>query len=264
MTITEMIMRVTNPVFQRIGLKLVKDWSTWDAFVSLEGMSQREIINRLVWLKEHLNFTPSSSIDVGASNGLWALPFLKIFPETQMLMVEPLEDHKPKLEEITWKYPKVVYRQALLGESDQIVRFNEFGYKSSLFGNATGEGFGQVHQRQMTTLDKIIEELSFPPPELVKLDVEGAELSVLKGALKALKSAEIVEMEVSLLPFKKDLPLLDDVVTFMAANGFRVFDCFGIYGRPLDGMPVQGECLFIRKDSRLISNYRWADGLTWS
>lgn len=264
MTITEMLMRMTNPVFQRIGLKLVRDLSTWDAFVSLGGMSQREIVNRLAWLKEHLNFNPRSAIDVGASNGLWTLPFLETFPETRMLMVDPLEEHKPKLEEITQKYPKVSYRQALLGDSDQTVSFYELGYKSSLFGNAKGDGFGQVHQQQMTTLDKIIEELSFPAPELVKLDVEGAELRVLKGALKALKSAEIVEMEVNMLPFKKDLPLLDDMVAFMAANGFRVFDCFGIFGRPLDGMPVQGECLFIRKDSRLISDYRWADGLTWS
>jgi hypothetical protein len=95
-------------------------------------------------------------------------------------------------------------------------------------------------------------------------DIKIDKLRALLGGRKALESAEVVEMEVSLLPFKKDLPLMDEVVSFMSSRGFRVFDCFGIFGRPLDGMPVQGECLFVKKNSKLLNDYRWGEGLSWS
>ena len=86
----------------------------------------------------------------------------------------------------------------------------------------------------------------------------------LKGAQDSLAHAKVVQMEVSFFPFQKDIPLLGDIAAFMNQQGFRIFNIFGVYGRPLDGMPVQGECLFIKNDSSLISDMRWAEGLEWS
>lgn len=264
MAISDLIMKMANPICRAMGLEMVRASATRDSFVPMGGMSQKEIVGRFRWMKDHLKFDPRAVVDIGASDGRWTEPFLEAFPEARVLMVEPLEEHAQKLTRLTQEHPGLRYQCALLGESERMVEFNRYGHKSSVLGNSRGERFGDVKQQKMTTLDTIMETLQFPAPDLLKLDVEGAEILVLKGGAKALASAEVVELEVSLLPFKKDLPLFDEVVTFMSASGFRVFDCFGILGRPTDGMPVQGECIFIRKQSKLISDYRWADGLSWS
>jgi FkbM family methyltransferase len=258
---TELFMRKLNPLFQKYGLKLIRYSNTTNAFVPMGGLSQKEIVKRLEWLKDHLNFQPSSVLDVGASDGRWTIPLLEIFPKAQVLMIEPLEEHAKSLSILVQQYPGVIYRQSLVGEKKQTIKFAQDSHRSSIYQDARWEKFDRIIECQMVTIDEILKETGFPPPELIKLDIEGAEKRALEGASCALKSTEIVEMEINLIPFKKNLPLFDEVVSFMSGRGFRIFDCFGILGRPVDGMPAQGECIFIRKDSKLISNYSWDETL---
>lgn len=124
--------------------------------------------------------------------------------------------------------------------------------------------FGEPRELPIFTLDEIICKMPFPAPEIIKLDIEGSELDALFGAVEALRSAVMVQVEVSLILFKKNLPLMGDLVGFMAEQGFRVLDVFGVYGRPLDGLPAQGECFFMKKDSSFMTDLRWAEGAEWS
>ena len=105
----------------------------------------------------------------------------------------------------------------------------------------------------MTTLDRIIEGQEFPPPQLIKLDVQGYELEVLKGGVRALASAEFVLLEVSVWQYNERSPLIDEVVAFMSGAGFATYDLFDINRRP-DGTLLQLDLLFIRKDSSLLDD----------
>jgi FkbM family methyltransferase len=264
MMISESIIKLANPISKRFGLKVVRYIKNEDAFVPLGGLNQSEIVTRLQWLRDKLGFKPFWVIDVGASDGRWTIPFIKLFPESHVLMVEPLEENSDKLNKLIEQNKKLTYCKALVGESEKEVIFNQYSHNSSLYGNTKGELFGQAKEMIMTTIDNLVKEKGFPSPDLIKLDIEGAELRALHGAQKALETTEVVEMEINLIPFKKDIPLFGEIVSYMFNKGFRVFDCFGIYGRPLDGMPAQGECIFIKNDSRLIKDYRWAEEVPWS
>ena len=46
------------------------------------------------------------------------------------------------------------------------------------------------------SLDNLIEEFSLPKPDIIKLDVDGIELSIIRGAIKSLKSASRIMVEV--------------------------------------------------------------------
>ena len=107
----------------------------------------------------------------------------------------------------------------------------------------------------MTTLDRTIEEQEFPPPQLIKLDVQGYELEVLKGATRALASAEFVLLEVSVWQYNENSPLIEEVVAFMSGAGFVTYDVFDI-NRLSDGTLLQLDVLFIRKDSFLLDEKR--------
>ena len=144
------------------------------------------------------------------------------------------------------------------------MKINCHGHQSSVFGNSCGESFGTVIELEAQSLDYLIETKGFGFPDVIKLDIQGGELEALRGAPRALANAQFVQLEFSLIPFQKDIPLLDEIVVFMSKAGFRIFDIYGICGRPLDGMPAQGECLFIRKDSQLASDYRWSNNVVWS
>lgn len=53
---------------------------------------------------------------------------------------------------------------------------------------------------QMRTLDAIMGEMGYPRVDLMKIDVEGAEMSVLQGAVKTLRSNEDLVLLMDLHP----------------------------------------------------------------
>ncbi|MET7286383.1 FkbM family methyltransferase [Streptomyces sp. NPDC005573] len=56
----------------------------------------------------------------------------------------------------------------------------------------------------------------------LKLDVEGAELSVLKGAGPFLDRVALLELELPLADLHHEAPTLDDMLNFLTARGFSV------------------------------------------
>ncbi|MEE8505732.1 MAG: FkbM family methyltransferase [Kiloniellales bacterium] len=57
--------------------------------------------------------------------------------------------------------------------------------------------------------------------DLLKIDTQGAELDVLRGATKALAGATLVQVEVEFLDLYEGQPLFADIDTFLRGAGFR-------------------------------------------
>ena len=67
------------------------------------------------------------------------------------------------------------------------------------------------------TVDSLARQFALQPPFLIKLDIQGAELAVLKGARETLKKTDVIICEIDLV----DFPHLDRV---MHDEGFSLFD----------------------------------------
>jgi hypothetical protein len=76
------------------------------------------------------------------------------------------------------------------------------------------------------TLDAVRRLKNFPPPDMIKMDVQGAELDVLKGAVETLSTVKHVILELQVVEYNKGAPLKDDVIAYMDTQGF---DCLGIF-----------------------------------
>ena len=264
MDLGKLVCQLTNPFFGRLGLHVRRVDPDQKRIISQYAVPPDYAVNRLAWIAKQVKFSPRAIVDVGASDGRWTQPALPLFPDARFLLIEPLDQHTAALKALAQRESRITCFQGLVGRESGTVRFMQHGYQSSVLGTRDGTTFGEAKELPIFTLDEIIRTKRFPAPELIKLDIEGNELEALRGAVESLRSAVMVQVEVSLIPFKKDLPLMDDLVGFMAGQGFRVLDVFGVYGRPLDGLPVQGECLFMKKDSPFLTDLRWAEGAEWS
>ena len=63
------------------------------------------------------------------------------------------------------------------------------------------------------------------PPNILWIDVEGAELLVLQGAVKTLKSVELIHIELSFRPMHLGKPLFNEVDKYLRSHGFKLA-CF--------------------------------------
>lgn len=75
-----------------------------------------------------------------------------------------------------------------------------------------------------TTIDELAK--ARPQPDVLSLDVQGAELRALRGASQTLKNVLCVVAEVEFAPIYQGQPLFHDQAAFLDPYGFRLMDLF--------------------------------------
>lgn len=74
--------------------------------------------------------------------------------------------------------------------------------------------------RNCTTLDSLVSKNSWPWPDLVKMDIQGAELDVLKGMSVTLQHVEHLILELQATDYNQGAPERDEVVSWLDHRGF--------------------------------------------
>jgi FkbM family methyltransferase len=200
-------------------------------------------------------FSPSAIVDIGANAGEWSRTASSIFPSAQILMFDGDPENEPNLHNTVREIgSRSRYYLRLLGpERKDTVTFYrpETGTTgSSVLPELTSFGKDAI-TLAMDTLDNLTAEASLRSPLLIKLDVQGFELEVLKGATQSLALSEVVITEASLLPYNEGAPLFADVIAFMDKQGFVVFDFCGQLRRESDHVLFQTDVAFVRRESNL-------------
>lgn len=197
-------------------------------------------------------FVPGSIIDVGAYEGNWTRLARQVFPDVPVLMVEPQQSKSEFLERVTAELPGVSYVQALLSA--------RAGEEKLFFEMETGSSFfpenSDVPRQAKPLTSKILDEVAkdLPSPIMLKIDVQGAELEVLKGGAATMKRCELIQLEVAVASYNAGAPTMLEVLQFMDEHGFKPFDISG-QTRP-DGINlVQIDLLFAPAHSPLRKNF---------
>jgi FkbM family methyltransferase len=201
-----------------------------------------------------LGFRPNGILDIGAYHGEWALTASQLFPESRVLMVEAQPDLEPILRAVASTNPaRFDYRIALLGANTrEAVDFYQIGGDvstgSSIFEEQTTARRTRL-SLPMRRLGDLTTEVVRGKYQLLKLDVQGAELQVLRGSGSLLDDIEVVVMESSLAEYNRGAPLFSEMLEAMSEFGFRIFDVFPLARRR--GILLQVDAIFLREESDL-------------
>lgn len=210
----------------------------------------------LLNLKQN-GFNPAVVIDIGAYEGQWTLDLLEVFSPLKILMVEAQKNKELLLLDIVKNKRNVKLEIALLSSRNERQMFFQENETASQIVTTPNPDFPS-HVLLTATLDSLLQRIDFPFPDFLKLDVQGHELEVLKGAEKALESAEVCLLEISLLDLGENAPLLNDVLAFMDLRNFQAYDISQFMRRPFDKALFQIDMFFVKKDSNLVASKRWA------
>jgi FkbM family methyltransferase len=219
-------------------------------------LGMQDMQSRLRNLKA-AGFVCKGAVDVGAFEGEWAVLTHHVFC-CEVLMIEPQPSKRAPLLDLCGKYPFDLESFGL-SEHEAEMSLMLDGTNSQLSTDSVGlpreKDFVRVKVQRLDAL------LGSRPTRarynLLKVDVQGFELNVLRGLGEKIAQFEVIVLEVSFIPIG-GAPLLLDVLKFMDAHGFRVYDLLPMYYRPLDGALWQGDAFFVRKDSVLVSSNEWS------
>jgi FkbM family methyltransferase len=107
-------------------------------------------------------------------------------------------------------------------------------------------GVSKKIQVESVTLDEFSEHLELSENVLLKVDVQGYEIEVFKGAEQVLKKVKAVYVECSFVEYYKGQPVFDDVYNYLKSKGFFFVSIIGSLHGIKDAGPTQVDALFIR------------------
>jgi FkbM family methyltransferase len=148
--------------------------------------------NGEVWLIRHLAPRCRVAIDVGANVGAWSACVLDAAPEVRLIAYEPSTSacaafrrrHDDRVEFV---------EAAVADQPGELDFFEEpeAGETSSLVRNARG----RRRSVRVVTLDDELQRLDIDRVDLLKIDAEGYDLHVLRGARRALEAGRIAAVQ---------------------------------------------------------------------
>jgi len=232
------VMPAINWLLRRISLKLVT--------ARTPNRNFTEFFEHLA----KLSFRAETIIDVGVGNGTQSL--YAAHPGAAFYLIEPVPDDRGTVTAIAARL-KASFFNVAAGATHGTIAFNMHAdvTGSSIYRQLEGEALdGQRITVPMRTLDELI-PADIARPCVLKIDTQGAELDVIRGAASTMKRVDVAIVEVSLHQFRQGAVEMHEVVQAMADIGFRCYDILEGHFRSVDNALAQVDLVFVRDDSAL-------------
>jgi FkbM family methyltransferase len=219
----------------------------WKALV---GRPPRSVSSfRLVHGLHARGVHPATIIDVGANRGQFSNAAMRRWPDAQIIAFEPVGEVASELEALG-AYGSFEAHRLVIGASDGTVDFHVHDYtlSSSVLRSL---GPAQPNDDSLTTpvrsvrqrrLDSVLGSERLARPVLLKLDVQGYELEVLKGAEELLGVVDFMAIELSVVAAYHGQPLFAAMNRELEKRGFGL-DAF-LDVRREKGLIVETDALY--------------------
>lgn len=193
-------------------------------------------------------------IDVGANRGQFALIARKVFPRAYIYSFEPLAEPVMVFKKVFSKDTRVkLYPYAIGSErTTTFIHVSQEDDSSSLLPitQAQAQLYPGTLEREMRQvkvfpLSQLIPPESISPASLLKLDVQGYELEVLKGCEDIIGKFAHAYIECSFVELYEGQVLAHQIIAWLEV---RKFFLTGVYNLSYDreGKAIQGDFFFTR------------------
>ena len=215
---------------------------------SPERARLREIRKMDLLPQDHVNylkkmkdggFEPKVVYDIGACVLHWTDKAKTIWPNANYVAFDAMDA------------TKFIYEEEGMGHACGVLS-SEDGKEIDFWENTENPGGNSIYKennelssmadqlyskpvkRLTGRLDTVVNMFGFPMPDLIKMDIQGAELDVLKGAPEVLKHCNNIILEMQHVDYNKGAPKADEIIAYLESIGF--YNVSGMFcGGEVDG-----------------------------
>ena len=177
------------------------------------------------------HFTPRVIYDIGACVLHWTRMAKSIWPEPECITIA--FDAIDEVEAL-YKSKGILYHVGVLSDEDnKLVKFYE--NKEMPGGNSYYKEIGHAHadavfpensytEKCAMTLEYVVQQKNFQMPDLVKIDVQGCELDILKGGINIINHAKYLIIELQHFQYNRGAPLEYVTIKYLNDNGWEIVE----------------------------------------
>jgi FkbM family methyltransferase len=188
-------------------------------------------IERAINILKERSVPTSVILDVGAAAGETCIIFSKSFPQARIVGFEPLEGNFRRLRDNVGPYPNIHVEQCALGATNTKSLINRMSRitASSLFmshvgSSLNGNKYFEIEEKEEIII-RVLDDFSIEGfIAIIKIDVQGYELEVLKGAVASLDRTYLVLLEMQNHDIYVGAPKYHQLDQFLRDAGFELFD----------------------------------------
>ncbi|HWB65094.1 MAG TPA: FkbM family methyltransferase [Chitinophagales bacterium] len=231
---------VIKKIFNLFGLRVSRSWNTpvGDMDALLNDVKRRGLkVTRV--------------LDIGAYKGWFSRQVLAVYPDALLYLVEPQQEMEPYMLGFLQQHKNARYFKMAAGAADAVKDFyiaDDLACSGLMEVQSTD---GKSTAVTVKAIDSLLHERQIDVPEIVKIDVQGYELEVLKGCQALFGKTELFIIETSLQKKNDSFPLMGDVIAFMDRQGYLVYDFAGFLRHKSDGSLFECDICFVKRNSFL-------------
>jgi len=181
----------------------------------------------------------NNAIDVGCYKGSWTTKLKLIYPDANCYLIDPNHKFKEKLEILGTFYQEIV------GEKLEEREFNFSQNDLADTGNSLyDENSNAKFKKEKVTVKPLKDIVPNQTYEVIKMDVQGAELEIIEGSLDLFKQTKFVQLECPVHHNNVGAPLFEHYINYMANCNFKVFDVDSFF---INGKLMAIDFLFVNK-----------------
>lgn len=182
--------------------------------------------------------------DIGAFRGEWSSSLNKTsLKNKQFILFEANKENEPYLKKEGFKY----FIELLSNEEKDLKFYSQVSTGDSYFLEQTTFYKNNMDPQMIkaTTLDNLVGKNNIPSPDFIKIDTQGSELDILKGAKKTISGSSLLYLECPIIEYNLGAPNLNEYIEYLNSIDFIPYDICEVH--KIDNVLIQIDILFIKK-----------------
>lgn len=196
-------------------------------------------------------------IDIGANEGQFALKLINNNNySNKIISFEPVSSaYQALLKNSKIKQEWIAINSAV-GDIEGILPINVSlnsvssslrKVKSHTIEAESGTAILKTETVPINTLDNLLKQVKWEKDIWLKIDVQGFEREVIRGANETLKIARVVQIELAVIPSYEQSPYLEEIIAELRTFGFTLYSIMSGFRNYDTGQMFEVEGFFIRE-----------------